>query len=298
MLEEKLVSIIMPVYNSQNTIANAINSVLKQTYSHFELIIIDDGSTDSTSTICKEIKDERVIYVYKENEGVSIARNAGLKIATGEYICFIDSDDSYIENYIEKLCKNAENGDLIICGYIKQYKENKEFMQIHKGEYDSEIIMQEVLENDCIGGFLWNKLFKKKIISDKKLIFDHDINVGEDLLFVEKYLQYCKKVIIINEYIYVYNILSTSASHNFSYKTVTMLMAYLRMLECSESTRYKKLIINRYINQLLAFYGKYKIDGKILNNYYFQLKEKCEKNGLKISKMFIRTTLIYLFITK
>ena len=100
-------SVIVPVFNREKTIANVIESVVTQSYTAWELLLIDDGSTDSTSEICKKYaaREEKIIYIYKENGGVSTARNCGLKAATGDYIVFLDSDNSFIPCTLEKLYK-------------------------------------------------------------------------------------------------------------------------------------------------------------------------------------------------
>ena len=117
----KLVSIIIPVYNVEKYLAECIESVLKQTYQNIEILLIDDGSPDNSGKICDEYeeKDSRVRVIHKENGGVSSARNVGLEQANGEYITFIDSDDFVSESYIEELYIALENGnsDLAFCKY-------------------------------------------------------------------------------------------------------------------------------------------------------------------------------------
>ena len=101
-------SIIIPTYNRANFLSKAIQSVLNQTYSNFELIIIDDGSTDGTKEIVSGLNDERIRYVYQENKGRSDARNLGIELSIGEYICFLDDDDFFLDNHLETMLLNAE----------------------------------------------------------------------------------------------------------------------------------------------------------------------------------------------
>ena len=135
MTKEKI-SIILPVYNSENYIEKTIESVLSQTITNFELIIVNDGSTDNTETICKKYaaKNSKIKYFYIENSGVSTARNYALTKVTGQYITFIDSDDLYHKDYLKVLQKNLKKfqADLVTCSYqtlsnqpkIINYKKN------------------------------------------------------------------------------------------------------------------------------------------------------------------------------
>ena len=119
-MEKEKISIILPVYNSQNTIARTIDSIIKQTYDNYELIIINDGSTDNSESICLEYADKykRIKYIRIENKGVSNARNLGIDNATGNYVMFIDSDDEYYKNTLETVYKYIEQrNDLIIFEY-------------------------------------------------------------------------------------------------------------------------------------------------------------------------------------
>ena len=128
-MKEK-VSIILPVYNREDTIRNTIDSVIQQTYKNFELIIIDDGSNDDSQKICSEYvqKDDRIKLIKKENGGPSQARNVGLEMANGKYLMFIDSDDEYKTNMIERMVTEIEGraSDVVVCNFnnrcnIKQF---------------------------------------------------------------------------------------------------------------------------------------------------------------------------------
>ena len=119
-MEKEKISIILPVYNSQNTISMTIDSIIKQTYDNYELIIINDGSSDNSESICLEYanKYKKINYISIENQGVSNARNIGISKATGNYIMFIDSDDEYYENTLETVYRYIkEKYELIVFGY-------------------------------------------------------------------------------------------------------------------------------------------------------------------------------------
>jgi glycosyltransferase involved in cell wall biosynthesis len=122
-------SVIIPTFNRINTLPQTINSVLEQSYTDFEVIIADDGSTDSTDTWAKSIKDPRVNYYYQHNMGVCAARNLGLSYAQGSYICFLDSDDSVTINWLHDFHKTISiflNTDIVFCDGVKQYENGEE----------------------------------------------------------------------------------------------------------------------------------------------------------------------------
>ena len=121
-MENELISIIIPMYNTEQYIECCLDSIRRQTYKNLEVIMIDDGSTDNVATICKKYcnKDSRFRYFYKQNEGVSIARNMGLEIANGDIIAFVDSDDYIKENMIENMVSKMEKekSDIVICDAV------------------------------------------------------------------------------------------------------------------------------------------------------------------------------------
>ena len=128
MPKHPLISVIVPVYKVEQYLDNCINSLLAQTYKNLEIILIDDGSPDNCPAICDEYakKDSRIIVVHKQNEGVSVARNVGINIAKGNFIAFVDSDDSIEPNMYEKLIEKqqTEDFDLVFCRY--NYEQNGE----------------------------------------------------------------------------------------------------------------------------------------------------------------------------
>ncbi|MGM9841469.1 MAG: glycosyltransferase family 2 protein, partial [Candidatus Limisoma sp.] len=128
---KSLISIIVPVYNASATIKCCIESVLSQTYTNFELIIIDDGSTDDSLAICERfaMSDSRIIVKHQENKGVSAARNLGINLCNGEWISFLDSDDFFAESFLEDLITDSSDCDLIIGGYKKKYIKTNQVLQ-------------------------------------------------------------------------------------------------------------------------------------------------------------------------
>ena len=166
-----LVSIIVPIYNSDNYLDRCLKSILCQTYINLEIILINDGSTDTSLNICKEYieKDSRVILIDKINEGVSIARNTGIQKSTGDYIAFLDADDWIAPNYIEHLMMpfDNENVDISICEYHICQEYNTSSTELNHG-YQFRNAREYLLESRRSGDFAvivpWGKIFKKSVI--------------------------------------------------------------------------------------------------------------------------------------
>lgn len=195
-----LISIIVPVYNAENTIGRCVDSILNQTFRDWELLLVDDGSIDHSDMICDQYaaKDRRIKIFHKENGGVSSARNIGLKYAKGEWITFVDADD-YLN--VESLCdmiKCSENADLVmssikICGY--QERVVKLDNSFANNEYEIGILL--TLLNGYMGLTVpFAKLLKLSIINKYKIRFDNRFSSGEDTLFVYQYLYHIKKYVV------------------------------------------------------------------------------------------------------
>lgn len=214
--KSSLVSIIIPVYNSEKLLPSCLNSVLAQTYQNLEIILVNDGSTDHSSKIIEEYakKDHRIQVLTEKNQGQSAARNNGLKIAKGEYISFIDSDDKIDETFIEKLLKPYQDDkvSLSICGM------RRDFLKTNRTEYlylspiipkkRNESYKTYILRLLSKDGRLYssvNKLYQARIA--KTLHFDTSLNFAEDTKFVLDYLKKSpdSQIIFVKEPLYTYN---------------------------------------------------------------------------------------------
>lgn len=210
-MSNDLISIIMPIYNSGGTVKKGVNSVLAQTYTNFELILIDDGSTDDTFTICNKLKDgdDRIKVYRKANGGVSSARNLGVNKSRGEYIVFLDSDDALDSLYLETLLKNHfSNSTLVACGAIVNngFSSEKAFWQIPNQKVNYHIDeIDELMLDKFLFNVVWNKLYERQIIIENGIIFPEGLSLGEDLLFNLSYLSYIKNIVILNEPLYLYS---------------------------------------------------------------------------------------------
>lgn len=210
-MQQPSISIIVPIYNAEKYLHRCINSILKQTYANYELLLIDDGSTDSSSSICSEfaLRDERIIFFHKSNGGVSTARNIGLKNAIGDFIVFVDADDWVEELYLENLYKTYKNSkeevDLVM-GYATRHENNKEEKEHYPCcEVSNSDLSNLFLYNDLIWHTSpWGKLYKRLIITNNNLCFDKDMHIGEDAIFLFSYILKCRKIKIINSNDYHY----------------------------------------------------------------------------------------------
>ena len=171
-MEKALISVIIPVYNVAEYIDRCVDSLLSQTYSNIEIILINDGSTDNSSEVCHRLGDrhsDKIKVIDQENKGVSAARNAGLDIANGEYIVFVDADDWVSNKYVEKLYTaiTENDSDLAFCGFIEWHSEENQVLQIRipAGTYG----LKEFYQQIGIGQiYMWTAIYKKSIVNSKR----------------------------------------------------------------------------------------------------------------------------------
>lgn len=197
------VSIIIPVYNSKKYLKECIQSILFQSYENIEVIIVDDGSTDGSKELLDKIaqKYNNIYVIHQSNKGVSVARNIGLRLATGDYIVFADADDRYKSNAIENLLKYSEYD--LVCGSYEQIEDGKLKLKVYEEKtYELENIID--LERD-VASAPWGKLYKHDIIIRNNIEFPVDIPCGEDTCFFIRYLTYINTAICIKSIIYKYN---------------------------------------------------------------------------------------------
>lgn len=224
MNQENMVSIIIPVFNAEKYLNRCVDSVLKQTYSNLEVLLIDDGSKDGSGAICDEYatKDCRVRVIHRENTGVSATRNVGLDNASGEYTLFVDSDDYIDEVMVERLLGRAveDNSDIVMCRYsIDRAGEISTIDMHYKTEYVCfESIKTELLQlyytNYHTGLYnLWNKLIKKSVYTTNAIRFDTTLKRGEDAWFIFQCLKQCNRVDYIDESYYYYYQNDSSVMH-------------------------------------------------------------------------------------
>ena len=217
-MKEDLISVIIPVYNVEQYLEKCLNSVINQTYKNLEIILVDDGSTDSSDQICDEYakEDSRIMVTHKKNEGVAATRNLGISKSNGEYITFVDSDDFVDKDYINMLYKEIKNNncDISTCQNVK-FKKNIEILE-KKQEYtveifDSKTALINMLYQRKIDSSLWGKLYKSsvlksEIIKNIKTFEDYDCFCS---IFSKNY-----KICCISSQLYYYYIRENSLIHD------------------------------------------------------------------------------------
>lgn len=202
------VSIIIPVYNVELYLRRCLDSILSQTYTDWECILVNDGSNDNSGKICDEYanNDSRFRVFHKANGGVSSARNFGIDKATSEWITFVDSDDWVEKDYIYVMFKDNQNSDFSIQGYkIVPHRGNEVIHKFENSFYTSDIlsIFCESEYKNIINSPV-SKLFKTNIIREYNIEFDKTISYGEDHIFVLEYLKYVNVIYISNAFEYNY----------------------------------------------------------------------------------------------
>lgn len=167
-----MISVVIPVYNAEKYIQQCIRSILNQSYSDLEIILVDDGSSDSSASICQELvqEDTRIKYYYQLNNGVTSARKRGVELASGEYIAFVDADDTIEKDFLKILVdKIIEGFDMVISGTSLE------------GEMNGDTFVSAVLESKLPPN-IWGRLIKKEVLSDDVFNISHDLSIGEDII--------------------------------------------------------------------------------------------------------------------
>lgn len=206
-----MISFIVPVYNVEKYLERCLDSILRQTCQDFEIVLVDDGSIDSSGKICDRYAEiHNCISVYhKKNGGLASARNYALKYAKGEWIAFVDSDDWIEEDYVEQVLKISNVNyqcESIVFGYYIEYVEN-DYTLHRKFEIDSDMKLSQAIEQmEQKGMFncVWNKVYSNKLLQKYKIIFEKGMEPGEDLLFNCNYFQYISTCSVSNRELYHY----------------------------------------------------------------------------------------------
>ncbi len=244
-MEEKI-SIIVPIYNVEKYIKRCVDSILKQTYKKLEILLVDDGSPDNCGKICDEYKkiDKRVKVIHKKNGGLSDARNKGIENATGKYIMFVDSDD-YIEidmvEYLYRLLKKNKC-EIAICNYIYDYSnKDKNYIAIDgtfEKIYNSHEAIKELLKDETIKSFAWNKLYRTELFQNIKFPVKR---LMEDVATTYKLFMNANKIVFGSEPKYHYVQREGSILHN---KKANFYIDFYEMAY----ERYKNIMQSKYKN--------------------------------------------------
>jgi len=212
-MKSPILSIVIPVYNAEQYLEDCIESILSQDFQDFELILINDGSTDGSGEVCNSYskRDVRIRTFHKENGGVSTARNLGLAHSTGEWLYFVDADDSIVDNVFgEVFSHNLENGDIIQFGHNRIFN-NKilEFKSSSQIAYFNSL--DEFYNSSSKTYTLWSHFIRRSIIRDHQIVFSEGIKYAEDLEFIIKSISVSCHFIILGQIVYNYYIRESSA---------------------------------------------------------------------------------------
>ena len=230
------VSVIVPVYNVEKYLRRCIDSIVRQSYSNLEILLVDDGSQDASLPICKEYetKDSRIRVFHKENEGLGLARNYGIERATGEYITFVDSDDYLTLDAIEFMLKKAivTDADVVIASHYYKNEEQEVRLaeRLYCGTEIKETLMVHMMGNkgnrlDALSYTAWGKLYKKELFVKNHLEFPSERKfVWEDLTFSVEAYPLCEKVYILHKPVYYYCFNEGSLTHTYKPNKVDLVM--------------------------------------------------------------------------
>lgn len=265
------ISIIIPVFNSEQYLEECLNSIQQQSYPYFKVIIVNDGSSDNSLNIAKryELTDKRFKVFSKKNEGVSTARNYGIEHSyESDYICFVDSDDKIKKNYLETLLEKKDI-DCTIGGILYTNKENS-IANIDKQTYNLDTLgnlLSKKLQSMC---FLsaWGKLYRLDIIQKYNIRFNTKLKLGEDTLFLHTYLSHCNTFHSTGEIIYIYRI------DMFSYKKY--------QLNCNDTL----YAINQIANIYYALCEKFNFQNSsyflyIIRHFLLAYQEYSKNNSIR-----------------
>lgn len=250
-MNKELISIIVPVYNVEGYLERCVESILSQTYQNIEILLIDDGSKDSSGHLCDELAfgDDRLIVYHKGNGGLGSARNYGIDRAKGVYICFIDSDDKIEPDSIECLYNSLKqnDADLSVCGYFYVANDVTAAYAFEESVISADEMIKKFACGNAFFNFACNKLYKKEIIDLMPMHFS-DRHCAEDMYFNVFYYRYCKKIATVEKPLYIYYVNLESLSNGRRPKFWgDMLLVYDAM---AETCRLKQIPIE-YANTLL-----------------------------------------------
>lgn len=318
---KKRISVIVPIYNSECYLPDCIDSILKQTFENMQIILVDDGSTDRSGKICDayEKMDSRITVIHKNNGGVSTARNAGIKIANGDFICFVDSDDLIEKEYFQKLLRAQEEySDAFITGTYRIVRREETGIQTQEKTSECHFFTKadfgKLLEMG-VYSCVFNKLFRREIIALHSLSFIPGIHYGEDGLFCLMYMEKLEfdRIVLINQagYLYVQDVTNSLSKgfHRGMYHTVSKMNH--RIIKLSEKWMISDELVYKFAvkgieTSLLdymqkanpkPFWMKYRCCNQVLRSrhYNYYLKKAGESFG-QVRRMISRTHNILLLM--
>lgn len=285
-----MISVIVPIYNAEEYLSRCLDSICNQSFKDLEIILIDDGSTDSSLSICNDYmkKDSRIKVFSQKNSGVSSTRNVGIKQANGEYITFVDSDDFIENDMYECLLRNIKSNDYDVssCLMNEILINEKEKLRQGNGEKiilnNNDDIMKCYFGNFIMDVSLNNKLFKRKVINN--IFLNERISINEDKLFIYYILKKSKKIIHENTYKYYYYKHNGSASTQKYSDKYNDIITVSNIIKNDAIKSYPQLYNNIMAFELISYM-----------NYYRILLKRTNKNEYNNKKKKIRNIIISLY---
>lgn len=278
----KKISIIVPIYNSETYLRRCLISLINQKYNNLEIILVNDGSTDNSLSICKEYekKDSRIKLINQLNKGVAHTRNIGLDVATGDYITFVDSDDFIDKNMYSELIENIDSCDIAVCRYVILKNDSRIYTNY---KYNNDIIEKEdiiplFLQGDVLTAHLWNKLYKKELFNNIRF---KNYNMLEDLDVMYRILDKCEKVKYLKKDYYYYNYNENSLSQKYSISMVQDFCECINNMhnyfsgkkEYEKYVVYNKVMTNCTLFEIIASSKLSKKEKEMFNKNYIEFKK-------------------------
>ncbi len=270
-MNNPLVSIVIPVYNAEKYLERCLNTIINQTFQNIEIILVDDGSTDNSGSICDDYatKDGRFRVVHKSNEGVSSARQTGLDLAGGEYVIHADPDDWVEPNWIEELVKYAleKRADITMCGYYHEFQSASYREKTVPTSLEKDDVLCDLLYGR-IWGALWNKLIRKECFDSFHVSFIRNMNLWEDLFVVTELVFKGATVSFLPIPLYHYDMFTNESSivRKPNINHIYSMKIYI--------DKYEKLLIGDRFKE--GFYER-----------KLQLKKRCFRTGIKNKNLFV-----------
>ena len=289
-MDKPLVSVIVPIYKVENYMEECIHSILGQKYAHFELILVDDGSPDNCGKMCDEFKekDSRIQVIHKENGGLSSARNAGLEIAKGEYIAFVDSDDAVHEDYLLDMVTLARKhqADIVCCSFVKGEEKIWDDKEAVITIQENEEILQRINEDDVVKTVAWNKLYHHSFFTEKKFRYPEG-KIHEDMFLTPWIFHEAKRLVLTDRKLYFYRMREGSIMWDkFTPKKLDLIQACEKRMAFYKEIGNKDLFyweVQSYIRNVLKFYFLIRRHYK---NVYAKEMEELRKKGIMLTKKY------------
>lgn len=271
-------SIIIPVYNAEKTLKKCLDSICIQSFANYEVILIDDGSTDQSFSICKsyESRNEKFRVHHQQNSGPSIARNVGLQLATGKWICFVDSDDSIEASYLQDIQDAAVsyNANVVFIGHNKVDENGVKELFLPGEVLKTNVETALALSERDLFGYTWIKAFDRNLINEIR--FDPSLNLFEDEVFTCQVIQSCERIGMVNKPIYNYNVgdggsLIGRTHEDYCLKCDKVYQAWKVMLgSCQESEHILQKKANCFVSRCYYYAFERPVN---IQSYFSQMKK-------------------------